>query len=715
MLDKLKSAFNANSAAANLRSTLADDSLPLPHFKPGIESKTALLSHNNTVQATGVSVFGQDTWASLTPQQRDAFRITSLAWDDLLGYNDVATNITFSNESRLFSTKGIDTYLQPTLTDGLEAYDHRNLVNSKVATTIINVGSARQDDFAEMFYETVVLSPDEGNVTLSVEQTFVMNDYLHTGDGFGGVPYGFGGANLVDAYVNPSILRSNEIKVIPLYSASNECFTREVQPFMTEDNIETGALKFNTHIGLLAVSMDSLLNPNAVADSTDQLDHGLGIDKVFLKLKKGGTTEIIPISLNGIPGATFVPNPLGKTASRDVILNFVTTSIPLHGKLKTVAGTESQLLGYLRDPARKDWVVYLDFSVTGMANLETGSTRVNDSVVQISSVWDTKVNDKGMAQPTKIVNASDLNALNSQFDEMRLVGWFPEGRRTNINRRTRGLLIRTDILSDTYVIPMGPPISVLTPTVDTDTLVDMEGPIRANRIRNSQNAVKALLEYGEQIKRYVNSADVYSPRPDIQGIGRLILRTYYDEIEIDALEIIDSMRSSDRLADLNWSIINIIRSRVSLAFANSNYGPTWLAMGIEGKPIVNIGTTLEIAQYLDLQADTAILGSMFDYDFAVTTNREVEDLIIINFTTKSDHVFMKSGNFYYIPEMVSTLPKTTNNAQSVQLTVQNRNMHLNHCPIQIRIRVKNLAQALASKVPLKTLTSIVGADGRVKP
>lgn len=711
MVDNVnKSAFNANAVAAQLGAHLASDDLTPPQLSAGVESRSVLRTFANTAQSIGRAVFG-NAWDMLTKQQQKAFEITTLAWDNPIAYNDMATKVAFSNESRLVNTPGVDSYLVPTLTDGLEAYDHRNLVNSKIATSVINVGSARQDDFAEMFYETVVLSPDEGNVTVTIEQTYVMNDYLHTGNGFGGVPYGFGSVNLIDASINPSVLRSNAIKAIPLYAASNECFTQDVAPFMADGNIETGALKFNTAIDLLAISMDDLLNPNAVADSTDQLDHALSIDTIYLKLKKGGDEEIIPIKLKDVPGANFVPNPLGKTASRDVVLNFTTDSIPLHGKMLTVAGTESTILEYLRDPARENWVAYLDFSLSGTSNLETGNIRVNDSVVQIASVWDTQVNAKGMANPTKVANPADVNALVSHFDEIKLVGWFPDAQRTNINRRTRGLLIRTDILSETYTIPMGPPISVLTPVVDTETLVDMEGPIRTNRILNSQNALKTLIEYGDSLKRHINSVDVYSPRPEVQGIGRYIMRTYFDEVEIDALQVVDSLRSTERLEDLNYAIINVLRSRVAQAYANSNYGPAWQALGIEGKPVVNIGTTLEIAQYLNLRADTAILGQMFDYEFATTTNRELEDMIIVNFTTKTDHTFLKSGNFYYIPEMVSTLPKTTNNAQSVQLTVQNRNKHINHCPVQIRIHVKNLAQALSSKVPVKTLTTLVEAEG----
>lgn len=707
---------NANLIAAKLNDRLTAEGYGskdnLNEYKDvlsvGTESRTAgavAKMQQVTQQAEVIGRGIYDTcWDQLTKAQQKAFQVSSLAWADFANYQNTATSVSFSNESKIAAGGG-DHYLQPTLTDGIEAYDHRDLLNSKVATTVINVGSARQDNFGEAFYPTIVLPPNEGNVRFVVENTFVMTDYLHTGDGSNGVPDGFGSVSIIDAIVDPTVLRDAAIKVIPIYSASNPVFTDEVDPWM-EHNVETGALKFHQNIDLLALSNDNVLNPTQVFDSTDQLDHDVRIGQVFVKMTKGATEEVIAIDLKHVPGANFAGF-MGKGTARELTLSYASRTVPLHGAIKTISGADSEILEYFNDPVRSDWVLYLDISLSGTVNLETSNIRVNGGVVQIANIWEMPVNDDNMSTPVQITNAADINGAMDAFDKIELVGWYPAASRTNLNRRTRGILARTDIMSEQYTIPMGPPISVLTPVVDTETLVDLEAPIKLNRVRNSQNAVHSLIEYGNMLKRFKNANDIRSPRPEITGIGRYLYRAYYHEAEIDLAANVDSIRSADRLEDINHSIISVIRNVATRAWAASGFGAAWQAMGLEGRPVVNVGCGPMVASYLSLAADTRILGDLFDINLVTTMNKELNDMIIINFSSDTGIEAFTSGNFYYIPEIVSTLPKTTNGGQSIQLTVQNRNMHINHLPIQVRIILKGMNDVLTAKTPIRTITTIV--------
>ena len=286
----------------------------------------------------------------------------------------------------------------------------------------------------------------------------------------------FGSVSIIDAIVNPAVLRDSSIDVIPIYSASNTAFTSEVDPF-DHKGVETGALKFNQDIDLLAISSDNLLNPSQVLDSTDQLDHDVRIDSVFAKITDGsGNEEIFRIPLAEAPGANFAPH-MARTTARGLTLSYASKTIPIHGNLKPVGAgpnDEAVTLAFLRDPARADWVVYLDLNVSGTADLETGNIRVNSSPSNIASVWQQPVNTDEIADHIQINDAAQLNEVMNNLPSIELVGWFPHATRTNLNRRTRGILARTDIASEQYTIPLGPPISVLTPVVDTETLVDLE-------------------------------------------------------------------------------------------------------------------------------------------------------------------------------------------------------------------------------------------------
>lgn len=706
--------INVTELAAHLREHIVDrGNVAKDEFKDvlsiGVESRTPtaqaqLAQATQEAEVTGRGAYGSG-WDKLTAAQRKAFEITSLAWADFSNYNRAATTVGYSNESKIPTGSAGDHYLEATLTEGIEAYDARSLLDSKVATTVINVGSARQDAFGEAFYPTVVLPPNEGNVRFVVENTFVMTDYLHTGNGSTGVPPGFGSVSIIDAIVDPTILRDAAIKVIPIYSLSNPVFSDEVDPWM-EFNVETGALKFHQDIDLLAISNDNMLNPTQIYDSTDQLDHDVRIGKVFIKMTKGAVEEVISIDLKHVPGANFATH-MAKSSSRDLALSYASRAIPIHGGLKTISGADSTILDYFNDPVRSDWVVYLDISLSGAVNLETSNIRVNGGVVQVANIWEMPISDDNLATPVQVTNAADINAALAVFDKIELVGWYPEAQRTNLNRRTRGILARTDIMNEQYTIPMGPPISILTPVIDTETLVDLEAPIKLNRIRNSQNAVHTLIEYGNMLKSFKNANDIRSPRPEISGVGRYLMRPYYYEAEVDLATTVDSIRSADRLEDINHSIISIVRNLATRAFVGSGFGPAWKAMGLEGRPVVNIGCGPIVSSYLSIAADTRILGDLFDINLVTTMNKELGEMIIINFSSNTGIEAFTSGNFYYIPEIVSTLPKTTNGGQSIQLTVQNRNLHINHLPIQIRIVLKGLDDVLKSKAPIRTITTIV--------
>lgn len=668
-------------------------------FSVGAESKHRELLDAVATQmrtngaAIGQTIFG-DAWSTFTPAQRKAARIMSSFGTDIVGYNNAATSISLENAGNVKIPQGRALFMAAP-----EAFDHRNVVDSVAASTVVNTLAARQDDFSEAFYPTVVLAPNEGNVKLSVENNYVFGDHIHTGDGSTPVAYGFGSVSIIDAIVHPKYLRDHSTKLVPIYNEGNEIFSSEVAPFTDPDvGYETGALAF-TKFNLLAASQDEILNGNSNMDSTDQIDLDVRIDTLFLKLTKGSNSDIFPIRIKDVPGSNFAPFS-AQTTSRVLTLSFNSDRIAIHGELKNVAGTASEVLKYLADPARADWSVYLNIGVTGQVDLETGNLGVNYVVPSISSIFRTVDAGEGMYDSVEVKGKAEVNEMKSYFDRIELVGYTIAANRTNLNRRTRGLLVRTDIYTETHFIPMSAPISALTPVTDTETLVDIEGPVRLCRARNSQRGVQKLIEYGEQLRNFRNNNDTRAPTAEIQGIGRIIMRTYFEEREVDMSKLVNSLESVNHTENINAALVNLIRQMATDAYYASNYGAAWSAMGKQGKPTLIIGTNPKIASYLKLQGDGDLVGPLFKTKVVSAWNSEIGNRIFIGFTCDDDDVCFKHGNFYYIPEIVSSLPKTTNNAQSMQLTVQNRNLHINHSPIQLRIVLNNFGDVFKQQVPM---------------
>lgn len=672
---------------------------------PGTES--AVRGVMDDFSATVQQAFGSD-WANINEQQQKVVGLMGLASENPIEYNRAATTVTFGNEAKLPSTGHADLYIQSTdskLTAGLESYDARDLTKTKVYSTIINVAAARQDAFGEAFFPTQVISPDEGTVTFEMNQAYVMTDYLHTGGGAGGVPDRFGGISIIDALTNPEVLRDKCLEVVPNYDRTQGTFSDKVSPWV-KNGVETGALKFNQDIDLLAAAQDTLLNPTQVYDSTDQLDFNVYIERIFLEVTdKDANTEILPLNIGNIPGSNAVPPTGYVTSGRSLSFDFNTVEIPISALTKAMedgSQIDSKTLAYLKEPSRANWQVYLDFNLTGSVNLETGNIRVNRGNVQIDSIWDENTDAEGVSRPTKVTDPTIITALNEHLTSIEMVGYEVHATRTNLNRRTRGILVLSDVIRDSIVIPMGPPVSALAPVVDVPTSVDLDAPIKVVRMRNSQNALAALLEYGENLRNYSNTVSIHSPRPRLTGAGNFIMRPYYEEATLDLADMVDSPRSKYRLEDVNYAIAAAVRGMVTRAWGASGFGPAWQALGNENqKPVINVGTNTEIGSYLFMQGDNRLLGDLFETNLVTTNNQEIEDMIIINFSHKGNEPWFRSGTFYYMPELVSTMPKTTNGGQSIQLTVQNRNLHVCHTPIQLRIYLKNLKEVLMNKVPVR--------------
>ena len=99
----------------------------------------------------------------------------------------------------------------------LEAYDDRELMNNLSFSVVFNVQAARQNEFGEAFYPTVVVTPDQSGLDVSVSRTMVFNEIRHD---LTGKPTDFQRRNLVEAVIDASILANESTKAIPYYVAS---------------------------------------------------------------------------------------------------------------------------------------------------------------------------------------------------------------------------------------------------------------------------------------------------------------------------------------------------------------------------------------------------------------------------------------------------------------------------------------------------------------
>lgn len=641
-----------------------------------------------------------DEYDDLTDAQKEAAAIAMQATEDPEAYHKEATRVA-GGDSGFDVGSDIDSRSTP----AMEAYDDRNIKDHVHYSPVFNLKAARQDAFGELFYPTLTTTPDRAGFSIRIQRTMVHNEYNHVGDG-APAPETFMSKSLIDATLDHRVLANDSTRIYPLYDVSNEYFSDSVGETEVEIGnvkVKTAPLKIGKKLNLLSISQNSTLDPTGVNDTTDTLDGHMALEALYLKITGLDTSDAPQTSFVKFKTLRMPLSEFQKSAEgydRDMTLAFRTVDIPLHGGLKAVDGSVAAALGKFNAGVNKDLIMRLALSITGAANLETGNVEVNSTGVEIDSLWATDPD----GEIYQVTDKLTIDAVKAEITGITVDSYDLYSRRSNLNRRQRGLLVRVEAFSESYPIPLGSPITALKPLTDTSTLTDITGPIEAARTLNTNNAVTKLLEYSEALSQYKVSMDRRLPVPKIEGIGRLLVRPYYEHIEFDLQKVVDSPSSHQRASDIRAALVEISRDRITKAAWATGYTAALDAAG-GGKPVVAIGTASRIHRYLVVDGDTRLMSDAFDYRVVTSDDGRMKDKIFLTFIRPDvkEPDGLSFGNMIWIPELVTDVPNSRGGAQSRELMVQPRVRHVNHLPILIEIDVIGLDEVTEKRVGVKTV------------
>lgn len=644
-----------------------------------------------------------EEYEELTDAQKEAATIAMQATEDPEAYHRAATAVGNGDGNNGFD---VSSDIDSRATPALEAFDSRNISDHMHYSPVFNLKAARQDAFGELFYPTITTTPDRAGYSVRIQRTMVHNEYNHIGDG-APAPETFMSKSLIDATLDHNVLANDSTRIYPLYDASNQYFSDNIGETEVEIGnlkVKTAPLKIGKKLNLLSISQNATLDPTGVNDTTDSLDGHMALEALYLKIAGLDASDAPQESYVKLKTLRMPLSEFQKSAEgydRDMTLSFRTVDVPLHAGLKAVDGSAIEALGKLATGASANYILRLALTITGVANLETGNVEVNSTGVEIDSVWD--VDSAG--EIFEITDTATLNDVKAKVTGLSVDSYDIYARRSNLNRRQRGLLVRVETWSESYPIPLGSPITALKPITDTATLTDISGPIEAARKLNSNNAVTKLIEYGEALQQYKVSMDRRLPVPKVEGIGRLLVRPYYEHIEFDLQQVVDSPSSHQRASDIRAALIEIARDRITKAAWATGYGAALEAAG-GGKPVVAIGTASRIHRYLIVDGDTRMMSDAFDYQVVTSADSRMKDKIFLTFIRPDvkEPDGLGFGNMIWIPELVTDVPNSRGGAQARELMVQPRVRHVNHLPILIEIDVKGLDEVTENRVGVKTVS-----------
>lgn len=582
-----------------------------------------------------------------------------------------------------------------------EAFDETPLKEMLDYSVSWNLHAARQDAFGEAHFRTIVVTPELGGIDITVPLVRVFDKAEHNNDG---KRYDVKMRNLVDAYVDPTVLADESTKVVPAHlGAPNQAAFVPAAAVAVRNvmvagvPVPTAPLLMGEEHDLLGLSAyEPLLGMNAL-DINDALDKGAKISNLYVQTAAGKAA--IKFSTGSIMRNAFVKGPEGNY--RELILAF-DTLLRMDKDTKAVDGTAVTELAAL---VASGYTAIFEVKIKGDMNVETGNTTVAAMGLKLRSLKD----DQGLEVDTTTGDGATIKAA---VEASKVIGYDVDARRTNSNRRTVGIRLNNTLQTNRYHIPVGAPISIQTPHSSNTDAADLKALIATTRVRNSNNAVTALLNTADFLEEHfipgLSDEEVVKLFP---GMGRYLIKPYFEKHTLDLEKAINSIKSHEKARDISAVFVQAIRDVAIRLIQRSRYQAALdvLTGGTGSMPTLVVGTDQVISRYLIVPGDTRTFGETFQSSKIVVTQDERMFGKIILTLTRDDQDGpdpLSFGNHLWIPELVTTVANVTRGNQQIKETqVQPRTLHMVNCAIMGVIDVVNLHKVATDKISTPALAT----------
>jgi len=643
-----------------------------------------------------------DGFAKLTQAQRDAGVAAAIITGDIPGFlaAPIERNVVASESVSFISPQGGD-FTTSRMKQALEAYDEKENKNAVVYSVAYNMQAARQDEFGEAFYPTVVVTPDQVGFTVSIRLVQVYNEVRRQ---IAGSLDNFGKRNIIEAVIDPTILQNDLTKIVPVYRVEsqqhfvNPALMAPKDVILEGETITTSAFAIGKKFSLLGISQTAALLETGLQDSSDSIDTAISLAAIYMRVTDGTAEEVVGFSTARLPTATMTYAVQGNY--RQMNLAFNSDSLLINKNTKNVSGAASTLLAPI---VAGNFSVRLGVSVSGSVNLELADTTAYASDVHVVSVTDVDGNSLSLTTGT----GATIAAL---FAGASIIGYDLDARRTNLNRRMRGQLLDTTFYNQVYAVALRSPITVPRPLTlgDANDSTDLAALITATHIRTSNAAVEELLKVENYLSEYVSANDKNSSvAPEILGVSRFLVKPFYEHAALDVNAVIDSLKSHERSADIQAVLVNKLRDMAYRMYRDSGYkaAADALAGGVASVPTIIIGTDIVLSRYLTVTGDFRTLGNDFNVKIVSTLNKNMVGKIVMSFGVFDSGMDgvpnpMHFGNMAWKPELTMVLPLHRNGQTSKELTVQPAFLHVTNLPIMASLTVTGITDVAAGKVAL---------------
>lgn len=584
----------------------------------------------------------------------------------------------------------------------MESYDEKEARLSAIYTVAYNLSAARQDEFGEAFFRTIVVPPEQHGFYIQINLINLINAIRREASG---AKADYNRVNIVHVIRNPDLINSESTILTPVFrTESQQNFVDDtlVPPqTIIQDNkpLVTSYLAFGKEFSLIGISQTDMQLDVAMADETDSIDTDIKLGELLLKVGD----DIVKFDMRDFPQAQFHGSQQGDEQRMDLFFN--TKDLRLD---KLTKRFDQGALTTLDPVVTGDWQVKLEVDLYGWVIRDKGDTKLTKGEVKVSKIYDATGKELALDDAT----AAPIVAL---FDDAELFGYSLEARLTNLNQRHDGQLMETRVEKQSYAVPLLPPFKIRRPQGigDATNASDVASLVTLTRAMASGKAVNELLRVRGMLERYRDDRSKLTDIPKVFGMARHLMQPFYDDAKLDIKKIVNSMNSVDLVQNVQAVIVNTIRDMIFRGIQESGYkaAADMLAGGESAPPNVIIGTDQTLARYLMITGDLRTMGPKIGKVIIVETqNEKMKGRILATLAQDGtpDGVPhpLDFGFMAWKTELVVILPLHRNGANSKEVIVQPSFRHVHNMPFLVQVQPENIDVIVQERVKLSTDTTI---------
>ncbi len=571
----------------------------------------------------------------------------------------------------------------------MEGFDSASANQFIAHSAYVNAMVAVQGGFEEAFFPIQIIPANGNGIDVSISVPKVYRAGLRSS---AGTAYSIEKTNIIKGLVDSTVLENNVTKIVPnmtyasavmLANASSGALTTWPQTSVLVNNeaIDTNPLKLGTEIDLIGSSQYSAIVN--LQNETDTLDSVINVGSLMAAVTiTDGTTPVVAKFKADVSSQK---GSLLQRAAQDTDRLFITTF-----KAKLVltptytpygaSGAETTVASYMATGGAAK--IVMEVLISAQADTERGNMTVTAATPSF------KYYD---VDGTELTALAGTIAITNTTTATGIIGYTPQARRTNSNFRSRGTIIdSTTVINYRFPVPLQSPFISQNP-IGGQVNTSIEGLAHAERIRNNNNAVKALLAL-EEVLAADNGLPVNSPAMAVE----LSIQPTYVTHTVDLEGVVVSLASKDSVDNLRGAFTAAIRVVVDKMIQMSNYlAALEFFVGNNNDYEVILVTDSRIYPWLMENGDSRTLGANTKFKITQSLNSSIKDKIYISLrrATRDGQVSpLDFGFFAYTPALTHTVQVSRNNGTTQEIHTVPRNAYYTTLPILGVIEVENMVE-----------------------